>query len=92
MTSALRRFGLRGIAFFYLATIPQFVTSGAPRLPQGLLLALVHNAMDLAWFTLLVLGVRLFRGFLADPTVRRWADGVAGTVLIVFGVRLLLGA
>ncbi|MFF4977012.1 LysE family translocator [Streptomyces sp. NPDC001083] len=78
------RFGL-----FYMATLPQFIPEGAPHFLMGLLLALMHNAIDLIWFSLLILAVRRLGDRLNRPPVQRGLDRVAGVIVIAFGVRLI---
>ncbi|MFE4552883.1 LysE family translocator [Streptomyces sp. NPDC056785] len=78
------RFGL-----FYMATLPQFIPEGAPHFLMGLLLALIHNAIDLIWFSLLILAVRQLGDRLNRPPVQRGLDRVAGVIVIAFGVRLI---
>ncbi|MDN3027030.1 LysE family translocator [Streptomyces sp. S.PB5] len=79
------RFGL-----FYMAMLPQFIPEGAPHFLMGLLLALIHNAIDLIWFSLLILGVHFLGHWLNKPTVQRGLDCVAGVVVIAFGAKLVI--
>jgi len=80
------------IGVFYVALLPQFIPPQAPPLAMGLLLALVHNLEGMAWFTLLILGTDLLRGWLRRPAVQRGIDRITGTVLVGFGVKLALSA
>ncbi|MFF3372052.1 LysE family translocator [Streptomyces sp. NPDC002680] len=79
------RFGL-----FYMAMLPQFIPDDAPHFLMGLLLALIHNAIDVIWFSLLILGVRLMGHWLNKPVVQRGLDSIAGGVVIIFGVKLII--
>ena len=76
------------VGAFYLAVLPQFVPAGADPLTTGLLLALVHDVEALLWFTMIILGARAARGYLARRAVRRTVDAGTGAVLVGFGVRL----
>ncbi len=76
------------IGAFYVAVLPQFIPDGAPPLASGLLLALVHVLESLLWFGVLILGASRVRGVLQRRSARRTVDGVTGTVLIGFGLRL----
>jgi threonine/homoserine/homoserine lactone efflux protein len=78
------------IGVFYVALLPQFIPQGAPHLLTGVLLALVHNLEGMVWFTLLIVGTQLARGWLGRAPVRRVMDRLTGTVLIGFGLRLAL--
>ncbi|MET8638358.1 LysE family translocator [Streptomyces sp. NPDC057746] len=79
------RFGL-----FYMAMLPQFIPDDTSHFLMGMLLALIHNAIDLIWFSLLILGVRLLGHWLNKPRVQRGLDCVAGVVVIAFGAKLII--
>lgn len=76
------------VGAFYLAVLPQFIPADADPLLTGLLLALVHDAEGLIWFTLIILGAGAVRGFLAREAARRTVDAGTGAILLGFGVRL----
>ena len=76
------------VGAFYVALLPQFIPDGANPLVFGILLAGVHVALGLVWSALLVLAARRLRGLLRRPAARRTLDGVAGTVIVGFGLRL----
>ncbi|MPQ99385.1 LysE family translocator [Modestobacter sp. I12A-02628] len=76
------------IGAFYIAVLPPFIPDGASPLAMGLLLALVHDVLGLVWFALLILGVGRLRVALQRPRVQRTVDGVTGSVLVGFGLRL----
>lgn len=80
------------VGVFYLATIPQFMVAGMPPLVMGVLLALVHCVLGMAWSTLLVLGGSALGARLRSASFVRWVDRVTGGVLIAFGARLALDA
>lgn len=80
------------VGAFYLAVLPQFVPPHADPLTTGLLLALVHDAEGLIWFTMIILGAQAARRFLARRAVRRTVDAGTGVVLLGFGVRLGLSS
>lgn len=69
--------------------------SGATRashLAIGVLLALVHDAEGLLWFSAIILGAHAVGGVLQRRRVRRGIDGVTGATLIGFGVKLGLSS
>lgn len=76
------------IGAFYVAVLPQFIPDGVPPLAMGLLLALVHDLLGMAWFTLLILTAHRARAVLQRRSTRRAVEGTTGAVLIGFGVRL----
>jgi threonine/homoserine/homoserine lactone efflux protein len=80
------------IGAFYVAVLPQFIPAGASPLGVGLLLALVHDAEGLIWFTAIITGARALRGFLSRRRVQRAVDGGTGAVLVGFGLELGLAS
>lgn len=81
------------VGIFYVAMLPQFLPAGAPALPMGVLLALIHDAEAMLWFALLIGGVGRARRWLtgdgrAAVRIRRTTDAVAGAVLVALGLRL----
>ncbi|WP_369137478.1 LysE family translocator [Modestobacter versicolor] len=80
------------VGAFYVAALPQFIPPGTSALGMGLLLACVHAALSLAWFTVLVLGANAARRWLQRPRVSRTVEGTTGIALIGFGARLALSS
>lgn len=80
------------VGVFYLATIPQFTAAGVPPLLMGLLLAGVHCLIGSVWLGALVLGSSALGAHLTTTAFARWVDRVTGGVLVLFGVRVALGA
>ena len=78
------------VGAFYVAVLPQFLPAGTPALAMGVLLALVHAALSLVWFTVLVLGAVAARRWLQRPAVSRTVEGVTGVALLGYGLRLAL--
>jgi threonine/homoserine/homoserine lactone efflux protein len=81
------------VGVFYVAMLPQFLPADVPALPMGVLLALVHDAEAMVWFTLIIGGVGLARRWLtgsaaAAVRIRRVTDAIAGTALVALGIRL----
>ncbi|GAA2869871.1 LysE family translocator [Nonomuraea rubra] len=71
-------------ALFYAALVPQFLGGGADAPALGV----VALAGTVAWFLLVANLVGLLHEVFAVPIVRRVVDGLAGVVLICFGVLL----
>lgn len=80
------------IGAFYIAVLPQFIPAHDSHLAVGLLLASVHDTEGMIWFTAIILGVGSVRTLLERKGVRRAIDGVTGTTLIGFGVKLGLSS
>ncbi len=78
------------VGAFYLAILPQFIPTDAPHLTWGVALAAVHVAEGTVWLGLVLVLARSLRGWLERPIVVRWIDGVVGTVIAGFGIRLAL--
>jgi threonine/homoserine/homoserine lactone efflux protein len=76
------------VGVFYVALLPQFVPAGGNPLAVGLLLAAVHAALAVVWFTLLIGLASALGRWLRRPGTVRVIDGVTGTALLGFGARL----
>jgi len=73
---------------FMTSLLPQFVTPGSSPALQLTALCFVFSAMTIGWFIFYVLAVSRGAHIFARSRVRRALDGVTGTVLIAFGLRL----
>jgi threonine/homoserine/homoserine lactone efflux protein len=78
------------VGAFYVSVLPQFLPPGTPALGMGVLLALVHAALSLVWFAVLVLGAVAARRWLQRPGASRTVEGVTGVALLGLGLRLAL--
>ncbi len=76
------------IAIFFTSFLPQFARGDHPSFLSLLLLALSFCAIGLSWLTAYSLAVAKAGDFLRRPPVRRVVEGLTGTVLIGFGIRL----
>lgn len=73
---------------FMTSLLPQFVTPGGSPALQLTVLCSVFAAMTIGWFAFSVLAVSRGAHIFARSRVRRTLDGVTGTVLVAFGIRL----
>jgi threonine/homoserine/homoserine lactone efflux protein len=80
------------IGAFYVAVLPQFLPPETSHLLMGILLALVHDAEGMLWFTILILGARRVRRWLDRRAAQRAVDGVTGAALVGFGVTLAIAS
>jgi len=78
------------VGVFYVSLLPQFMPADVNVVAFSALLAGVHAALSLGWFILLTLAMRPFASALARPGTTRALDGITGTVLVGFGLRLAL--
>jgi threonine/homoserine/homoserine lactone efflux protein len=76
------------MALFFTSLLPQFVPPGAAAFVMMLGLGLLFSCMTLAWLSAYALAVGRAGDLLGRPRIHRVLDGIAGTVLIAFGVRL----
>lgn len=80
------------VGVFYVAMLPQFLPVGAPHLPMGLGLALVHALESVVWFTAIAYATGLAKSWLQRGAVQRGIDRVTGVVLVGFGLNLVLSS
>jgi RhtB (resistance to homoserine/threonine) family protein len=78
------------VIVFYLALLPQFISPGDAVLAKSLLLAAIHCVLGIAWLGFVAWAVDRSRHFFLRPRLRRWMDGLCGTVLVGLGLRLAL--
>jgi threonine/homoserine/homoserine lactone efflux protein len=78
------------VAIFFTSFLPQFARGDHPSFLALLLLALSFCAIGLSWLTIYSLVVARAGDFLRRPRVRRIVEGLTGTVLIGFGIRLAI--
>lgn len=76
------------VGAFYVALLPQFVPADGSPVLAGVLLGVVHNVEGVLWFTLVILGADAARRRLARRSTERWIEGLTGTALVGFGLRL----
>lgn len=75
---------------FYMAFLPQFIDPAGSALQQSLLLAAVHFVIAMLYQCLLALLVERAGNWLANVRVRRCLDGLTGTIMLLFGLKLAL--
>ncbi|MEW5420674.1 LysE family translocator [Amorphus sp. 3PC139-8] len=78
------------VGVFYVSLLPQFIPVGVPIVGFSIGLAAIHAAMGLTWFAILTAATRPFATLLRRPGFVRGVDGLTGSVLVAFGVRLAL--
>ncbi len=75
-------------AVFAMSFLPQFVPSGAPRLPFMIGLAALWALYEVGYYGLYVWCVGRMKAVLSRAAVRRRLEQVSGGVLVLLGVRL----
>lgn len=78
------------VAVFYLAFLPQFIGPNDPVVAKSILLAGIHYIMGIIWLAGVAGFIDRARRFVVQSSVRKWLDGVCGTVLVALGLRLAL--
>lgn len=78
------------VGVFYVSFLPQFIPVDVPVVALSMGLAAIHAAMGMVWFAAITLATRPFSRLLRRPAFTRSVDGLTGTVLIGFGLRLAL--
>lgn len=76
------------MAVFFASLLPQFVPAGQAEFLAFLALGLVFAAMTLAWLVLYAALVARLGEVLRRPAIRRWIEGITGTVLLALGLRM----
>ena len=78
------------VGVFYVTFLPQFIPAGVSVAAFSSLLAAIHTLLGLLWFAVLIAATVPMSRLLARPRVVRFADRLTGTVLVLFGAKLLL--
>jgi threonine/homoserine/homoserine lactone efflux protein len=73
---------------FYMAFLPQFIDPAGSALQQSLLLAAVHFIIAMIYQCLLAALVERSGRCLRNVRVRRCLDGLTGSVMLLFGLKL----
>ena len=78
------------VGVFYVSFLPQFIPADVPVTAFSTGLAAIHGLMGVLWFAVIILATRPIAGLLRRPSFTRGIDGLTGSVLIAFGLRLAL--
>ncbi len=76
------------VSMFYLAAFPQFISQTHGAVGASFTLVFVHSALNLIWFSAMVLLFARLTGAARNSTFQRWLKGVTGVVFIGFGAKL----
>ena len=77
------------VSLFYLALVPQFVSSTSGILTRYALLTGIHIALGALWFTTLSYLLDRARPWLALASTRRLLDGVAGAIMLALALHVV---
>ena len=74
-------------ALFYLSALSQFISPNGWVLGQALVLASIHAAVRIGWYSLVAAFVGRMVKLLVQPLVQRSLEGATGALLILFALR-----
>lgn len=77
------------VGLFYVSLLPQFIPTGGDVLSYSVAYAGIHAALGLGFFAILVAATDRVGAWLRRASIARILDGLSGTVLLGFAVRLL---
>lgn len=78
------------VAVFFLTFLPQFVESGSNTFMPFLLMGITYTVLTSIWFLLYVYLINQISAFMKRPKAQNIIEGVTGTILIGFGIKLAL--
>src|SRR5688500_14815916 len=78
------------VALFYLALLPQFVSSPETAFFESLMFAAIHLVLSLLWLFIVVAFVARLRAVVTSQSVRRGMEAMTGIILVGLGVQLAL--
>lgn len=77
-------------AVFFLTFLPQFVESGSNTFIPFLIMGITYTVLTAVWFLLYVSLINQISAFMKKPKTQNIFEGITGTILIGFGIKLAL--
>ncbi|MEH7085369.1 LysE family translocator [Neobacillus drentensis] len=78
------------VAVFFLTFLPQFVDSGSNTIIPFLIMGITYTILTAIWFLLYVSLINQISAFMKKPKTQNIIEGITGTILIGFGIKLAL--
>lgn len=78
------------VAVFFLTFLPQFVDSGSNTFFPFLIMGITYTVLTAVWFLLYVYLINQISAFMKKPKTQNIVEGITGTILIGFGIKLAL--
>ena len=78
------------VAVFFLTFLPQFVDISSATFVPFLFMGLIYTAITALWFVFYVYLLDRISAFMKKPTTKTVIEGLTGTILIGFGIKLAL--
>jgi RhtB (resistance to homoserine/threonine) family protein len=78
------------VAVFFLTFLPQFVETDRNTFIPFLLMGITYAVLTAVWFIFYVFLLNKISSFMKKPKTQKIIEGITGTVLIGFGIKLAL--
>lgn len=78
------------VAVFFLTFMPQFVDAGSNTILPFMLMGITYTVLTALWFLLYVYLINQVSAFMKKPKTQSIIEGITGTILIGFGIKLAL--
>lgn len=78
------------VAVFFLTFLPQFVEAGSNTFLPFLIMGITYTVLTAIWFSLYIYLINQISAFMKKPKTQNMIEGITGTILIGFGIRLAL--
>ncbi|MBX9956161.1 LysE family translocator [Peribacillus simplex] len=78
------------VAVFFLTFLPQFVNPGNDTFLPFLLMGMTYTVLTALWFVFYIYLLNQISAFMKKPRTQAIFEGITGTVLIGFGIKLAL--
>ncbi|MCM3767710.1 LysE family translocator [Neobacillus niacini] len=78
------------VAVFFLTFLPQFVDAGSDTFVPFLTMGMTYTVLTALWFVFYIYLLNQISAFMKKPRTQAVFEGLTGTVLIGFGVKLAL--
>lgn len=78
------------VAIFFLTFFPQFVDSGSNTFIPFLIMGITYAVLTFVWFIFYIYLLNKIREFMKKPKTQAVIEGLTGSVLIGFGIKLAL--
>ena len=78
------------VAVFFLTFLPQFVESGSNTFIPFLIMGITYTVLTAVWCLLYISLINQISAFMKKPKTQNIIEGITGTILIGFGIKLAL--
>ncbi|MEQ7807731.1 LysE family translocator [Priestia aryabhattai] len=78
------------IAVFFLTFLPQFVNPGNHTFMPFLILGITYIVLTVVWYLFYIYLLNQISAFMKKPKTQKVIEGITGTILIGFGIKLAL--